>query len=730
MADNSDFQSQLLETFKAEAEEHLKSITEGLLVLEKSPAKDGQKEILETIFREAHSLKGGARAVNHSAVQQICQSLESVLSDLHKGKLQFSKELCNTLFATVDLISQSLFSEEQASEEMIENLHKAVSQLEQIHQGTPFVPEEPMKAADVSSKVSSKDKTIRISQTKLDKLVYALEELLDCKLAVGDRASQLKELLNDFESWETQWKQKKNTILQQNMNQATKDFIITHYEQMKALGGLLSYLEKNASQDHRYFGSMIDNVLEDTKKLLMHPFGSILESFPRMVRDLAQQLGKQVELEIAGEEIEVDKRILEEMKDPLIHIVRNSIDHGIELPEERIAAKKHAAGSIKILASQISGNSVEIIIEDDGKGLDLEKIKQSVKKTGRFGDQELAEMSDAEAQKLIFLSGISTSKMITEISGRGLGMGIVAEKVEKTGGRITVSSIPGKGTLFKIILPLTLATFRGVLIKIDEQGFFIPVSHVQKVLRVRPEEIHSVEGRSVITQEGRPLAFVPLQTLLNMPLKHSHAKAKPALILKSGETYCAIGIEEIMTEQEIFIKSLGYPLEKVKNMASATILEGGKVVPVLDPVDLVKSVARLGGSFVESSESKETVKEKKSILIAEDSATARMLLKNILTSAEFATKTAVDGVEAWGILQTEHFDLVLTDIEMPRMNGLELTKRIRNTEKLQQIPVIICTSLGSQEDRERGMEVGASAYIEKNNFTQGSLLSIIQRLIG
>ena len=332
---------------------------------------------------------------------------------------------------------------------------------------------------------------------------------------------------------------------------------------------------------------------------------------------------------------------------------------------------------------------------------------------------------------LIFQSDVSTSPIITEISGRGLGLAIVREKVEKLGGKISIHTELGVGTTFKIILPITLATFRGILIKVSGQNFVVPTINVERVIRIKPETIKTVENKETITIENQAVSFVELSDVLELPRKernNENSSFIQTLVLNATEKRIAFGIDEVLSEQEVLVKPLGKQLSRVRNITGATVLGTGEIVPILNVPDLMKSAVKVVVSHVQ--EVKKEVKDvKKSILVAEDSITSRTLLKNILESAGYYVKTSVDGVDAFTTLKTENFDLVVSDIEMPRMNGFELVSKIRNDEKTSDIPVVLVTGLESREDRERGIEVGANAYIVKRSFDQSNLLEVIKKLI-
>jgi two-component system, chemotaxis family, sensor kinase CheA len=740
------FAAKLMATFKVEAGEHLKGISDGLLALEGNLEPQQRQELVETIFRYAHSLKGSARAVNHDAIQEICQSLENVLSDLRQDKIHLERPQFDILYETADLIGKLISDSNNRPKDFSSLLKDLTVKLNNLRLGQEACPEKPKPIPEskptiqeASGNETSSVTTIRVSLPKLDRLMQEVEEMLILKLITTQRFRNLKEVQKHVHEQQNRWNRSQVELrkLRQTWEGEIKNYIpskefLIFLEQMsdrnKELDETLQTLSKNAGQDARLVGSMVDGLLEDAKKILMLPFSSVFEIFPRMVRDLSHSLNKNVSLILQGEDIEVDRRILEEMKDPLIHLMRNCIDHGIESPEVRQENQKSEEAHLILSATQTSGNTVEISISDDGKGIDVEKVKKAAISTGQLSEADVSALSEEEALKLIFKSGVSTSPIITELSGRGIGMGVVLEKVEKLGGAIRVETKQNVGTTFIISLPLTIATFRGLHIRVSEQDFIFPTHNLLRVLRITPDQIQTIEGKESISVNGRNLSYIHLSELLDIDKCSDETKKFIyILVIKVTETTFAVGIDAILNEQEVFIKSLGKQLARVRNIAAATIMEEGKIIPILDPFDLKKSIqavrSRVSAAPVESEA------RKKSILIAEDSSTARLLLKNIFEGAGYNVRTAVNGADALTTIKSEIVDLLVSDVEMPRMDGFKLTEKLRTLDDYKDLPIVLCTSRGSQEDREHGIEVGANAYIDKSSFAQSNLLEIVRKLL-
>ena len=493
--------------------------------------------------------------------------------------------------------------------------------------------------------------------------------------------------------------------------------------------GKLQTLVKSFGQAQRAVGVMVDTMVQDMKEVLMLPFSSFLEAVPKLVRDLSRDQGKEVRLVTEGSEVEIDRRVLEEMRDPLIHVLRNSVDHGIEKPQVRIAQNKPGTGTIKVSIKQVNGNKVEIAVADDGAGVDVEEVKKAAVKRSFISVEQVQAMDDEAAMSLIYESEISTSPIVTDISGRGLGLAIVREKVDKLGGKIFTRSQPGQGAEFRIIIPITLAIFRGLLLRVEEQWFIIPTVNVEQVARIRSNEVRTVENRETISLNGRTLSFARLADVLELPHTEKNNDSTSfikVLILSAEGKQLAFGVDEVINEEEVLLKPLGHQLSRVRNIYGAAVLGSGKVVAVLNVADLIKSAA-VASSRQARIEPSASAGEKINILVAEDSITSRMLLKNILESAGYVIKTVTDGLEALTELKQGNYDLLVSDVDMPRMNGFVLTSNIRAEKKLADLPVVLVTALQSREDRERGIDAGANAYIIKSSFDQSNLLDVVKK---
>ena len=730
----------LLATFKIEADEHIGVISSGLIEIEQTLSAERRAELVETVFREAHSLKGAARAVNLVNVEAICQSLENTFSKLRPRESPPSPELFDQLHRAVDTLSQFLVDARAQTAPVNEPPAPKSEERREVPAGA---------TARAPSVVHGSPETIRVSKSKLDSLLRQAEEMISTKATGAHRLTEVRHVTAALNRAARSWGAMRphaiaiQRLFEQGKEQAEhldgqehiRKLLMNFVELMdreegtlRSIENQLASLAKHLENDHRVLGRRVDALLSNMKDASMIPSSAMLSIFPKLVRDLCRDFGKDAELVIAGGEIEADRRMLEEIKEPLIHLVRNCIDHGIESSNERGKSAKPLRGKITITVSTKGSDKIEVTVADDGRGIDSQKLQEAAVKLGFVSEDDLPRMDARDTLSLVFQSGVSTRLTITEVSGRGLGLAIVRDKIEKLGGAVSVVTQPGMGAVFRLILPLTIATFRGVLVRVGADFFVLPAMHVQRVLRASPEQIKSAENRELLQLNGRSVSCVRLRDVLGIPGECSTSGSSlktPALLLTSAGEEIVFLVDEILGEQEVVIKSLGKQLLRVRNIAGATILGTGKVVPVLNVADLLHTA--IGAPPVP--QVYEPKQKPKSILVAEDSITGRTLLKNILESAGYNVKTAVDGAEAFVMLGNETFDLMISDVDMPRMTGLDLTAKVRADPKLTNLPVVLVTALESREDQQTGICVGANAYIVKSSFDQSNLLEVIRTLI-
>jgi len=749
MVDKDKILSKLQVTFQSEAEDILGSLSTLLIALEKEQEHGERLRLVEILYRKMHTLKGAAQAVNLLEVGEICQSLESLLAALKRGEITLGVDQFDMLHATVDSLSQLIFPPEGADVRAESSqLKRLVHELE-----APSKEDEPVPLAVLSPATDSRDtadrqptppektlagEAVKVPTRVLDSLLLQAEELISAKLMAAELVAELTVItaeLFERRSVRAGAVDLAQAVRRQSGENGAAGKLARMVEDQsdfeKSLENRLSQLEKSSEKSFRALRGMVDSLLDDMKKVHLLPFFSLIEPFPKIIRDISRELGKEVELICSGGELEIDRRILGELKEPLLHIVRNIIDHGMEKPEERQLHGKPATGKITVEIRHQDGNRAELVIFDDGRGIDLALVKAAAIKLELLAPEQAEYITDNEALQFIFESGLSTSRFITGLSGRGLGLAIVREVLERLGGHVLVNSQPGQGTEFRLVLPLSFATIRGLLVETSGRTCLIPAANVELTARVPVADIRTVENRETITLSGQAVSLARLGDLLELPVRSGENQVdyQPVVILSVADKRIAIAVDQIVGVQEVLAKPLGCQLSRVRNLAGATVLGNGTVVPILNVNDLLRSA--VAGSAAAVAPSTAAVRSKArqlSILVVEDSITSRTLLKNILESSGYRVKTAVDGSDALSILKTEEFDIVVSDVEMPRMNGFELTAAIRRDRKLAELPVILVTGMESRQDREQGIDVGANAYIVKSSFDQSRLIETIQRL--
>jgi len=747
--DDEEFLRDLMQTFREDAEERIRLLSQAIVDLESSGQGADVSAPLESLYRETHSLKGASGAVEQVQMESVCQHMESVLSALKDGEIEVTHTLIDTLSETVDCLTDLLLGRPEADEcatalvETLTTLSASAPQKSKASSAkkgkqaskkpgkpaekveTAGAAREPAQTARATDSTANTD-NVRVSTGKLEAIMLQAEELITVKLASVRRSTALGEVSSRLETWRRELYQARVSGDQGKI----QEFLDWNAALVDGLLAELRMLSKSADDERRNVGPLVDELLDSMKRVLMLPVSSLLSSFPKMVRDLARSGGKEVDLVVTGADIEIDKRIIENLKDPLVHILRNSVDHGIETPDVRRERGKPDRGRIAIAVRQLENNKIELCVSDDGGGIDMDRLREVAKGQGIRTQKQLEETSDADLLRLAFTSGVSTSAEVSTISGRGLGLAIVDDKVRQLGGSVAVESTPGAGTLFRVNVPATLATARGVLVEVADRLFVIPVIGVDRATRVQSDDIRMVENRETIQLEGHTLPLYRLSDILEVPHKpqRSASELQQAVVVGVGEDRVAFLVDRVVGEQEVLVKALGPQLLRVRNVSGATVLSSGKVVPILNVVDLVNSAAtRPARSRPQTGDTEGAAR--KAVLIAEDSITSRMLLKNVLEAAGYYVRPTVDGQDALKALGEEEFDLVVSDIEMPHMDGIELTRRIRNDKRLARMPVVLVTALESQEDRERGLDAGANAYLTKSSFTQGTLLKTARSLL-
>jgi len=452
-----------------------------------------------------------------------------------------------------------------------------------------------------------------------------------------------------------------------------------------------------------------------------------LAPFGRMVRDLGRGIGKQVGLRVVGGETEVDRDVLEAIKDPVMHLLRNAVDHGVETAEQRRKSGKPVEAPIEVRVRS-RGGSLELEVADDGRGITSESVARVALERGLATAEQLSEMSEDSIRGFVFHDGFSTAREVSDVSGRGVGLAVVQSAVEKLGGRVALETNQGRGSCFKLVLPLNLATMRLLLVEAEAQTFAFPAAAVERVVRITPSAISLVDQGHAFELDGKPVPVFRLGENLGLESTPAQRERLIAVVLASSARRAAFIVDRIVDEQELVARSLGDHLKTLRNISGATVLSDGRVAPILNAGELLAgAISSRSGDFASSAEQRQ--QKSRRVLVVDDSVTTRTLEKSILEAAGYDVTVATDGVEALERLSRMSFDLVLSDVQMPRVDGLALVRAIRQDARLKALPVVLVSSLDSQEQRAAGLEAGADAYLSKGEFEQGLLLATLARFV-
>lgn len=689
--------------FKIESAEHLQRLDQCLLNLEKEPRNP---DLLSEALREAHSMKGAAHMLGLSDIETLSHRLEDILAGANRGEILLAPALLDGLSRGLEalrrLALEAITGEASGvvAMQVLAELRKDMKAVE-VQADVP-APAEEKEAAPPGAAAPARVEdfhiaTIRVETRKLDALLAQVGELTVAKIRIARRLMELDEVID--------------------VGQAGG----------KA-GELLRQLRGALHEDSSRLDFTAAELEDGVRAMRLLPLSMLFSLFPRLVRDLAREQAKEVRLLIEGGETTVDKRVIEELKDPLMHILRNAVDHGLELPAERSRMGKPVLGTIRLRAFQSAAGTV-IEIQDDGVGLNADTIRKTALKRRLCSAAELAALSPEAVADLIFVSGFSTSAFVTDVSGRGVGLDVVRKNVERLKGTARAVGEPGRGLLIRIELPLTLATARVLILSAARAVYALPVEAVRTIRRVHRQEIFTIEGKEAFLLGDRPVSLARLADLLEFSSGSDPEKNLfPCVVLAIGEEYLGLLVDDVLDEQEIVLKPHGALLHRVRNISGATILGTGEVCMVLNHADLLRSARRRVAPAPAEQPAAEEEVRKKSLLLAEDSLTTRTQMRRILEGAGYEVVTAVDGLDAYTQLGTRPFDALVSDILMPNLDGLSLTAKIRREKKYHELPVILVTSLASEEDRRRGVEAGANAYITKPAFDQKVLLDALRRL--
>ena len=747
MSQNDFNQFSLLDLFHQEAESQAAVLTQGLLALERDPT---EAALLEELMRAAHSLKGAARIVGLHAAVQVAHVMEDCFVAAQKGAIVLHASAVDILLRSVDLFSRIAQTPEAGisawQNEKAPEIEEAVCSVKAITEGKvpdmamppepPSTPEsapkpEESKSAGTAQKKSD-DRVLRVAATNLNRLLGLAGEALVESRWLSPYAESLLRLKRQQTNLSQSIETLRESLSGQKLDEKTAALLAGVQQQAAAcvqtLGSrheeLELYTRRSASLSHRLYREVLAS--------RMRPFADGIQGFQRLARDLARQLGKELKLQISGEATPVDREVLERLEAPLGHLLRNAVDHGMETPDERLRAGKPREGILKLEARHVAG-LLMVSIEDDGRGVLTEDLRRAVVEK-RLTTAEVAKtLSEDELLDFLFLPGFSLREEVTDISGRGVGLDVVQNTVKSLGGSVRLTTQPGGGTRFQLQLPLTLSVMRFLLVEVAGEPYAVPLARLTRTLRVPRGEIETLEGREHIPFEGQRVGLVSAAQIFGKN-QTSGGEEVPVVILGERAKRFGVVVDRFLGERQLVVQPLDSRLGKIKDINAGALMPDGSPVLILDVDDLMRSVELLisHGQLDRVQRTGEALadRRRKRVLVVDDSLTVRELERKLIGNAGYDVEVSIDGMDGWNAVRTQPFDLVVTDIDMPRLDGIELVRLIKNDPRLKALPVMIVSYKDRPEDRNRGLEAGADYYLTKGSFHDETLLNAVRDLIG
>jgi two-component system, chemotaxis family, sensor histidine kinase and response regulator WspE len=719
----------MLDLFRMEAETQGEVLTAGLLALERVPTAPDR---LEECMRAAHSLKGAARIVGLHAAVSVAHAMEDCFVAAQEGRIVLRHQQIDRLLRGVDLLARVGTAPEVSGEvsRFLADLKEAIeapSDALAVAADTVSPPADSAAASDTAERV------LRVTAENLNRLLGLTgESLVESRWLkpFADSLLRLKRLQHEASA---ALSAARESLIGRPLSASTDESLAVSQKSLLDCEHLLSQRLLQLEMFDGRSTDLANRLYDEALACSMRPFADAVPRFPRMIRDLGRELGRPARLEILGEATQVDRDVLEKLDAPLGHLLRNAVDHGIESSERRLAAGKPAEGVIRLEARHTAG-TLQILISDDGAGVDVGALREAIVRRKLATADFARTLSEAELLEFLFLPGFTLKDTVTEISGRGVGLDAVLNMVKQLRGTVRVTSQLGHGTRFVLQLPLTLSVVRTLLAEVGGEPYAFPLAYISRTLSLPREQIETLEGRQLFEFEGRPVGLVDAsQVLGGTP---SPASAAPASIIVIGESANSYGlvVDRFLGERELVVRPLDIRLGKVKDIAAAALMEDGSPVLIIDVEDLRQSVEKLisTGRLNKLPQGMDATpgKARKRVLVVDDSLTVRELERKLLDSHGYEIEVAVNGMEGWNAVRTGNFDLVITDIDMPRMDGIELVSLIRKDPSLKSLPVMIVSYKDREEDRRRGLEAGADYYLTKGSFHDDTLVRAVLDLIG
>lgn len=775
----------MLDLFIIELENHTRALEEGLVEVESKQTREN----IEPLMRAAHSIKGAARIIGLNDAVELAHKMEDMLSAAMNAKFTLNADVIdlllkgNDIYRELSMLDKSTIANEvvKKSKEMSElasiidaalkgepipqsnNIKKAKPQespdnelqpniliTEIDDQVIPIEETEKMVSSDQTAEAKSLDQRIQSDRaaqssekSKSESFVRVLSDSLNRIIGLSGETLVLSKSTRQFTDGMQRSKTihyKINTELEQLISQESDDWSVDKFRSKAAelveISSVLSQELNSQLDTFEQFSIRMDNLTDRLYRELiesrMRPFSDGLHGFQRMVRDLAKSLQKKVTLEIKGASTKVDRDILEKLESPLTHIVRNAVDHGMEMPEERLRLGKSEEGCI-ILEARHSFGMLNIIVSDDGCGINEDNLRRKIVEKGYVTDEMAAELNGAELYDFLFLPGFSTAKVVTQISGRGVGLDVVHSMVQEVGGSIRIDSKPNEGTSFNLQLPITLSVQSTLMVEISGEYYAFPLTRIDSIMLIKEQDIEILENRQYCKFGDENIGVISASHVLQLPEITQSSDELPIIIISDRLNRYGIVVDRFLNKHDLSVIPLDSRLGKIPNISAGAILDDGSPVVIFDVDDLVRSIDNIlsKGSLKRVGHRFDIAAlKKKCVLVVDDSITVREVERKLLENRGYFVTVAVDGVDGWNTLQTAKFDLVLSDIDMPRMNGIEFVSKIKSHPEYRDIPVMIVSYKDREEDRILGLEAGADYYLTKSSFHDESLINAVRDLIG
>ncbi|MHB8418125.1 MAG: hybrid sensor histidine kinase/response regulator [Myxococcales bacterium] len=721
---------QVRATFRDEGSDLLQQLETHLLHLEVA-GEERRDELVREALRVAHTLKGAASSLEYSGAAGIIHGLETVLQ--RPDRLARQADAFDAIHGALDALRANLEVIGTSAEagRVVEALaalaaSKAMERAEESSKGTrpAAEPANPVRrrqdAADVSdeSAVAPAGRERRAEQESVRIRLQAVRELMSLSGEVAIRSHGAKERIGELRAQ----LQRLGVLLESlTPGGAGSPLNGVHRGLLLALDRLEFEALHDALQADALHGAV--------RSLGLRPLSEVFRPLPRLARDLGRALGKELDVTLEGESPGIERSLLDPLRDSLAHLVRNSVDHGLETPQERLRAGKPRSGRLHVAAS-LQGSVLSVEVSDDGRGIDVEQVKRRAVQAGLVDSAAAARMSEQAAADLVFRPGLSTKDEVSQISGRGVGLDSVRSAIERSGGTVHVASTPGQGTLFTLSLPVLSHRSHSLILRVGGERVAIPSTAVQRVTRVGPQSLANCDGQLSMDAEGIAIPVIELAVLLGAAASPGAIPTHASLVvLRSQERLAAFLVDELLFDEEVLVRDLEPPLQCPRLLAGVAVRQNGELICILNPIELLRAAGHRA-VFARDVPAAPAVARARRLLVVDDSFTIRTLQKSLLEMAGYDVLVAADGDQALALLEREEVDGILSDVSMPNRDGFDLLDAVRQSPRLRELPFILVTSRSSDADRMRGLRLGASAYVVKSELERDTLLQIVSNHIG